>query len=293
MRALIASFLAVLLLLSAARVAKSAEKGVSTNESPEPWAPFVEPDFPFFSSVLDARDLGQRWPANNLTPRGLILNLGNDCWACFDTELLRMSVIWEGKGGVTPISMAQGSYQRPGRKAPEGQEKLPRIIGTPWVANGIYPGWQTGDQISLADPREPGPDRREVGRGPLAESLGRFKALQLTDRGVCLEYEVSGVLVREWIESQIVNGQAQVERRFRLERVRRPLWLVLGQSPNGAKRFRTVLLASQADGKFFLEESEEANGLAKVRIGPCARPVEFAVVVGTNPQLTAIKSATI
>src|SRR6266850_3966136 len=128
MRALIASFLAVLLLLSAARVAESAEKGVSTNDSPEPWAPFVEPDFPFFSSVLDARDLGNDWPTNNLTPRGLILNLGNDCWACFDTELLRMSVIWEGKG-ITAAGMAQGSYQSPGRKAPEGQEKLPRIIG--------------------------------------------------------------------------------------------------------------------------------------------------------------------
>src|SRR6266850_7280370 len=129
MRALIASFLAVLLLLSAARVAKSAEKGVSTNESPEPWAPFVEPDFPFFSSVLDARDLGEGWPTNNLTPRGLILNLGNDCWACFDVDLLRMSAIWEGKG-VTPVSMAQGSYHDAGHKAPEGQETLPRIIAT-------------------------------------------------------------------------------------------------------------------------------------------------------------------
>src|SRR5258707_783391 len=76
-----------------------------------PWAGFAEPDFPFFSSVLDARELGKEWPADNLTPRGLILNLGNDCWACFDTELLRMAAIWEGKG-VTPVGMAQGSYQR-------------------------------------------------------------------------------------------------------------------------------------------------------------------------------------
>src|SRR5262245_4588351 len=82
------------------------------------WAPFVEADFPFFSSVLDARDLAQEWPTNNLTPRGLILNLGNGCWACFDTELLRMSAIWAGQG-VTPASLSQGSHNQPGRKAPE------------------------------------------------------------------------------------------------------------------------------------------------------------------------------
>ena len=32
------------------------------------WAEFVEPDFPFFSSVVDARELGGGWPTNNLTP---------------------------------------------------------------------------------------------------------------------------------------------------------------------------------------------------------------------------------
>src|SRR5207253_448247 len=73
-----------------------------------PWAGFVETNFPFFSSVLDARKLGHDFPADNLTPRGLILNLGNDCWACFDTDLLRMAAIWNGKG-LSAISMAQGS----------------------------------------------------------------------------------------------------------------------------------------------------------------------------------------
>src|ERR1043166_4102157 len=98
---------------------------------------FVESDFPFFSSVLDARAPGHGLPTNNLTPRGLILNLGHDCWACFDTDLLRASAIWTGPG-VSPVAMAQGSYHVAGEKAPEGQEKLPQIVGTPWLANGIY-----------------------------------------------------------------------------------------------------------------------------------------------------------
>src|SRR5204863_6233697 len=100
-------------------------------EAEAKWAGFVETNYPFFSSVLDARNLGPGWPTNNLTPRGLILNLGNDCWACFDTELLRMSAVWHGLG-VTPVSLSQGSYNRPGHKAAEGQEKLPRIDGEPW-----------------------------------------------------------------------------------------------------------------------------------------------------------------
>src|SRR5436190_6477019 len=120
-------------------------------------ASFVEADFPFFSSVLDARILGTGWPTDNLTPRGLILNLGNNCWACFDTELLRMSVIWEGEG-VTPVSMSQGSYHASGHKAPEGQGKLPTIKGRPWTATGLYPGWQSGERPRLFDPRQPGPD---------------------------------------------------------------------------------------------------------------------------------------
>src|SRR5688572_14971880 len=66
-----------------------------------PWADFVETNFPFFSSVLDARKLGPGWPTNNLTPRGLILNLGHDYWVCFDTDLLRVSAIWRGRG-VSP-----------------------------------------------------------------------------------------------------------------------------------------------------------------------------------------------
>jgi len=118
------------------------------------WADFVETNFPFFSSVLDARNVGHGLPSDNLTPRGIILNLGNECWACFDIDLLRMSAVWVGQG-VSPVSMSQGSYHSPGTKAPEGQNSLPQIVGTPWLANGIYPGWQEGEQFSLTDPREP------------------------------------------------------------------------------------------------------------------------------------------
>ena len=245
---------------------------------PALWAEFVEPDFPFFSSVLDARGLGVGWPTNNLTPRGLILNLGNECWACFDTELLRMSVIWEGKG-VTPVSMAQGSYQDAGHKAPEGQETLPQIIGTPWIANGIYPGWQSGERTTLADPREPGPDKREVGRGPLPVPLGRFKAVRLTKQGVCLEYEASGALIREWVEARIVNGHRELQRRFHLEHVLQPLWLLFGRTASG---LQTTLAESLSAGKHLVQIMDEQDGVTKVRVQPSTQPIEFGVVMGMS-----------
>jgi len=86
-------------------------------------------------------------PADNLTPRGLILNLGHDCWACFDTDLLRVSAIWVDKA-VTAVSMAQDLYPAGGLRQLKGEYHLPEIIGTPWMANGIYPGWQAGRLFS-------------------------------------------------------------------------------------------------------------------------------------------------
>ena len=244
------------------------------------WADFVEADFPFFSSVLDARTPDFKPTTDNLTPRGILLNLGNDCWACFDTDLLRMSAIWTGKG-VTSVSMAQASYHVAGAKAPEGQENLPRPLGTTWLANGIYPGWQAGEKISLSDPREPGPDPREVGRGPLPRSAGQFKAIHLVAGGVRLEYDVVGAPVNEWVTARVAEGRPVVQRRFRLERVPRPLWLVLGRkSSPEAKGLNLVLAAEQVADRSVAEQREPVDGLLAVRVHPSETPVEFQLAMG-------------
>ena len=141
------------------------------------WADWVEPNFPFFSSVLDAGRAGPGFPVRNLTPRGLVLRIGRDQWVGFDTDLLRIAAIWRGKG-VTPAALAPGSYHQPDKKTAVGQVGLPEPDGKVWLANGIYPGWQIGDQPAFEDPREPAPSPEEVGRGPLPESLGRFTALR-------------------------------------------------------------------------------------------------------------------
>ncbi|WP_395742528.1 DUF6797 domain-containing protein [Prosthecobacter sp.] len=146
--------------------------------APSPWGDFVEKDFPFFSSVLDAREVGEGFPKDNLTPRGIILNLGHNLWACFDTDLLRIACIWEGEEGkppVTPDALAPGSYHVAGQKTKDGQDFLPKPVGKVWLANGIYPGWQVGEKPSFTDPRAATPSPEEVGRGPV--SYARFESV--------------------------------------------------------------------------------------------------------------------
>ncbi len=198
-------FCSFLALLSFATCSLAADKPAKPKvaeapAAPSPWGDFVEKDFPFFSSVLDAREVGEGFPKDNLTPRGIILNLGNNLWACFDTDLLRIACIWEGEAGKPPVSadaLAPGSYHVAGQKTKDGQEYLTKPIGKVWLANGIYPGWQVGRKPSLTDPREPTPSPEEVGRGPLNPSEGRFISIEKTNNGVRLTYEIEHVLIRE------------------------------------------------------------------------------------------------
>jgi glucose/arabinose dehydrogenase/mono/diheme cytochrome c family protein len=234
-----------------------------------PWADVVEPDFPFFSSVLDARTLGAGWPDDNLTPRGLILNLGHGYWACFDIDLLRVSAVWEGSG-VTPVGMAQGSYHRAGEKAPEGQGRLPQISGRPWIANGLYPGWQPGEAVVLADPRPRGPDPRELGRGPIDREAGRFKAVRMTSAGVVLEYEVGGAPIEETIVARADASSGTIERRFRLNRVTVPLWLLLGRRPAGTGESIQAVVSGSAAAELV----PQPDGLLAIRVRPSASPIE-------------------
>ena len=241
-----------------------------------PVADWVEPSFPFFSSVLDARKAGAGLPANNLTVRGIVLNLGHNCWACFDPDLLRMSAVWRGKG-VSPTALAPGSYLDITRKTPGGEVDLPQPDGKLWLASGIYAGWQSGEQLALDDPREPAPSPEEVGRGPLPEQLGRFDALRLVRDGVVLDYTAAGVKVREWTTVSEQNGQPVVERHFEVGASSKPLRLVVGNKPAA-----TTLALALASSDARAAELVEGNSVSSVRIPPHAQPLRFALAITTG-----------
>ena len=269
---------APLILLALCAAASQPARAAEASASP-PWNDFVETNFPFYASVLDARKAGHELPTNNLSPRGLILNLGHGAWACFDTELLRMAAIWQGPG-VSAVSMSQISYQVADRKATEGQERLPRIAGEPWLANGLYPGWQAGS-VTLDDPRDAGADPKEIGRGPLPPGLGRFRGLRLTGSGVTLEYDAAGAPAQERVEARVIAGRLAVQRHIRLERAPEPLWLLLGRRAAELTNFSFAVANSPANPE--AARLEERDGMLAVRVQASDQPVEFRVVCGAAP----------
>ncbi len=245
-RSLIFSLLAASLTVAAADKPKATPKAARPTVA-QPWGTWVEADYPYFSSVLDARreGLGQ----NNLTPRGIILKLPQDCWACFDTDLLRISAVWKGKG-VTDKALAPGSYLDPSRKTPGGQFPAPQPDGKLWLGCALLPGWQGGEKISLTDPRSPAPSPEEVGRGPLPAEMGRFTALHLAGDQVVLEYTVHDAKVREWWTASNRGEHTVVERHISLSPSKRDLWLVVGNRMNGpAQEIETGVSVTSPTGQ--------------------------------------------
>ncbi len=206
-----------------------------------PWADFVEKDFPFFSSVLDCREAGEGFPKDNLTPRGLILHLGHNFWACFDTDLLRIACVWEGEEGkppVTPEALAPGSYHIAGQKTKDGQDFLPKPVGKVWLANGIYPGWQVGEKPAFNDPRIPGPSPEEVGRGPVPVQRGRFAGVELdADQHPVILVEVDGATLKQRLDVEIKDGRASLRTMGTITAHPHTIWFVPpGKAATGKPR---------------------------------------------------------
>ena len=258
-----ASFLAALS-VSAAEPAAVARKN--------PWGEWLEADFPFFSSVLDVRQKGDPLLKENLTPRALILNLGGGTWAGFDTELLRVAAIWQGHG-VTPAALAPLTYHDSFNRTAGARAKLPVPVGTVWLANGLYPGWQSAGVIATVDPREPGPSKQEIGRGPLAEDAGRFRALHLAkDGGVDLHYTLGDVPVVDRLRSIGENGRRGVWRQVQVGAAQKELQLVVATHLPGEPA--RISLEGNPDTAVQLDDR---GPVTFVRIAPRTQAVDFSI----------------
>ena len=211
---------------------KAATKGKAKSAlqvTSQPWGHWVEADFPFFSSVLDARREGLC--RDNLSPRTVILPLEHGCWVAVDTDLCRVAAIWRGKG-VSDKALAPGSYHDPSRKTLGGQFPAPQPEGKLWLGNGLLAGWQSG-KLSKSDPRSPAPSPQEVGRGPLPEGQARFRAVRLVGKLAVLEYAIGSVPVTEYWQVSLHDGDPVVERHLALGAHTEELRLVAGARSNG------------------------------------------------------------
>lgn len=185
-------------------------------------------DFPFFETTLDLRGIAPADNQTNLSPRALVLDLGEDVHVGFDTELLRVIALWEGDS-VTPNSMATLSYAVPLRKLEGGQSQLPRPNGEVRFATGLYPGWQAGPTLRYEDPRPRGPDSRELGRGPLPVTHGRWQAVEDAGDHATLHYTVDQAEVTETFSLQVSQSRKIVTRRITFSSLPHPWSCVVAE----------------------------------------------------------------
>ncbi len=262
--------------------------GTSVLRTDNPFADFVEPGFPFIVSTVDAGKLGAAFPERNLAVRCVILMLGNDSYACFDTDLLRMAAAWRGEF-VTLTTMAQISYQQAGNK----NNAIPRILGKGVAANGIYAGWQSGEP-SFRDPRPAGPNPEAVGRGPIASAQGRWNGLNVVGGEAVLSYTVGGTDIREQVGSVASQGQVGITRTFQTAATTKPLALVVAELSAGGSvelRGNTVVVTARdtatAVGMVGAPAGArlqvDSNRYVTLRLPATASASRFKVVVWRGP----------
>ena len=277
-------FLALLLGVLTCLAAEPTKK--TAQFEPQPWGTWVEADFPFFSSVLDARRDGVG--KNNLTPRGLIIKLPHDTWACFDTDLLRVSAVWRGKG-VSDKALAPGSYHDPSRKTLGGQFPAPQPEGKLWLGHAIVPGWQLGATVDQTDPRSPAPSPTEVGRGPIPTSLGQFQSVELVGQDVVLTYRVADATIRELWKTSAHDGQIVVERHLAVSAHAKDLLLVVGARQQGpSQELETGVTVSgpaelAPDDEFFAVKIPANRAASAICVSLCDEHPAPSVVPLTIP----------
>ncbi len=199
------------------------------NFNPDSLASFVEPDFPFITTSVDARKLGEGFPNDNITPRCLAIKLGSDAYTCFDTDMLRWSVAWTGDF-LPMVTMAQISYRDFHNKSNE----IPLIAGKPKIATGQYPGW-TGASPEFSDPRPPSPYPEAPKWGPLPQKVGRWNGLYLDGKEVVLNYTMYGTQILEAPGSIRAKDQTAFRRTFRIDDLKKSLSLVAAEVSNGVR----------------------------------------------------------
>lgn len=197
----------------------------ATVRQESPFAPFVESGFPFIVSTVDARALGKSFSPGNVATRGVVLMLGNESYAVFDPDLLRMAVGWRGDF-LNLVTMAQVSYQEAGNK----NNAIPRVLGTPSFTNGMYAGW-TGANPSFQDPRPAGPNPADPGRGPIAVQDGRWNGVYVVGDRAVLSYTVRGTEIHEQPGSVRAGSEIGFVRAFETGAVREPLTLIVAEVP--------------------------------------------------------------
>jgi mono/diheme cytochrome c family protein len=125
-----------------------------------------------------------------------------------------------------------------------------------------------------------------VGRGPLAEELGRFKAVRQVADGVVLEYTAGGTDVQEQMSASAQSSAWTVIRQFRVGPCTRGTWLVIGSGPSVTARI--VNGSSNLAIEKISPSGSSSSAVWGVRVPPHPQAIEFAVAFGNGTQNSAM-----
>jgi cytochrome c2 len=270
-------------------------------------ADYLEPNTGWMSSTIDARK-AERFPIkDNLAIRGLVFRLGNGAYGCFDTDLLRWSVVWSGDF-LSYRSMATQTYFQVGKKNNGGQTALCAPTGNILTATGLYPGG-FNETIWLADPRKKGPDKRDLGRGPIPEESGQMISVRQESSGPVLSYKIGDTLIQEHSQMHQQGQSANWVRFLEIEPHEKDLVLVIGAFPNhqiqlasgqsaagtatseNAKDSPTHFWARSDASKVHFEYMTPVN-VVLARFAPAEHKSRVRIFVGQSPDLTIAGSHT-
>ena len=199
------------------------------------WGEFVEPGFPYVASTIDGRSVQGGDQPDNLVVRGVVVFLGNETYACYDTDLVRLALVWKGDF-LAYRAMAPHTYYHQGKKNHGGQKWISRVTGRCLTETGLYPGAQSGG-LQLTDPRPQGPDPREIGRGPVDSSQARWLGTHVLGEQAVVKYSVGRTVVKERLLSLSDEGGTGYVRHFQTGPHRDPVQIAL--SARMGKVFRS------------------------------------------------------
>lgn len=148
--------------------------------------PFIEDEIPFFSSALVVEK-----PRLNRVRRGVIVRLGDDRWACFDTDLLRWAAVWKAPAGKPPVtldSMAAISYPNGKAKAKSPPMLQGELIYSSAEINGFGSERMAREKLLAGG---------KGSVGPLKASDGRWLGLDLRGKTPVLRYSIGKTLVED------------------------------------------------------------------------------------------------
>jgi cytochrome c2 len=249
--------------------------------------PFVEREFPFITTFLLVTDGESEnlYPENNIVARCLALILGEQSYACFDTDMLRWAAAWTGDfvplEGVSQIAYPDFLSRN---------DRMPWLSEQPHLITGLYPGWSTGEPL-LEDPRLPAPHPREPSWGPVPQEIGRWNGIYLTDNGPVLSYTAGETEILEKPGAVESENRTVFTRTFRIHSPGEELVLAAGEVPDAVQRkaeSKSVIL-EQAGGEtatyFALISNGDQvrfevtrNSIVTVLISPSASDVEFTLL---------------